>query len=99
MGEEKSTEEIIKDLREQSKRIRACLEELSKRSEKSANPFLFEEVMLSNALSQNEAVGRLLERTDALKSIGKCTYIMTAEVSIILTVIVSIALGFLKLPI
>lgn len=90
MGKEKSSKKLTKELEKRNKEIRA---ELGKRSKKSANPSTssFETVMLNNALSQNKTLGRLLERSEGIRSMSKCVYVLTAEVSVILTIAIAIA--------
>ena len=96
MVKERSTEELIKELKKQSKKIKV---ELSKRTKKKSNPFTssFETIILNNALTQNETLGRLLERTEGIKSINKCVYILTAEVSVLLTIAIAIAIKLIVL--
>jgi len=96
MGKEKSTEELIKELEKRRNEIRA---ELSKRSKKSANPHTssFENTMLNFALTESESIGRLLERTEGIKSITRCTYVLAVEVSIILSIAIAIAIKLIVL--
>lgn len=91
MGKEKSSGELARELEERNREIRA---EIGKGSKKSAAPSAssFETVMLNNALSQNRALGRLLERSEGIRSMSRCVYILTAEVSVILTIATAIAI-------
>ena len=85
----RDSKEVVKGLRESVELIQKYLAERRKEKGKD-NPGNFEEVLLNGVMKANEALAILVERTEAIGSISKAVWIMTAEISIILTIMLSL---------
>jgi len=81
----KDSREIIKELEESIRLMREYLEK--KKLEKRKNPEMSEDLIINGLMRANEALIKLVERTEALGSIRKAVWVMTAELTIILALI------------
>ena len=84
----KDSREIIKGLEESIRLMREYLEK--KKLEKRKNPEMSEDLIINGLMRANEALIKLVERTEALRSIQKAVWVMTAELTIILALILMV---------
>ncbi|MCD6593636.1 type I-A CRISPR-associated protein Cas5 [Candidatus Bathyarchaeota archaeon] len=81
----KYSREIIKRLEESIRLMREYLEK--KKSEKRKDPGMPEDLIINGSVRAKEALIKLVERTEALGPIQKAVWAMTAELTIILALI------------
>jgi len=84
----KDSREIIKGLEESIRLMREYLEK--KKLDKRKNPEMSEDLIINGLMRANEALIKLVERTEALGSIQKAFWVMTAELTIILALILMV---------
>jgi len=84
----KDSREIIKGLEESIRLMQEYLEK--KKLEKRKNPEMSEDLIINGLMKANEALIKLVERIEALGSIQKAVWVMTAELAIILALILMV---------
>ena len=93
----KGSREIIKRLKESIRLMRGYLEK--KILEKRKNQDMSEDLIMNGLMKTNEALIKLVGKTEALASIRKAVWMMTAELTIILALILMVLPKLLTLTV